>query len=244
MTSRLITLTLLLFSIHLTSANAQVIFSTSPGGGIASASYGIDRGKFVPYAGVDVIWISFEMNSRETDFDMFETGGGEIRRYEYSDENSMDFSANLLIPHAGIKYILSDRNDIKTYVNCRAFLSIPFVKASGSETSTHYYWEDYSSGSNPDDSDIYVDEYDLDDKIAKEVLSFTGLNFGYGAEYKFSSAFSIGSEFGLQMLLNSIEDSDSEVDSWDDESYGEEWSAKLNGILRLTYAKLCLTYRI
>jgi len=221
-----------------------VIFSASPGGGIASASFGIDRGKFIPYAGIDVIWISFDMKTSESDFSMYETGNGQTRRYESSDNNSMDFSANLLIPHAGIKYVLSDKNDIKTYLNGRAFLSIPFVKVSGSETSRYYYWEDYVNGSNPDDSNIYIDEYDVDDKIAKEILSFTGLSLGYGAEYKFSSNFSIGSEFGLQMLINSIEESESNVDSWYDESYGDEWSARLNGILRLTYAKLYLTYKI
>lgn len=243
MSAKLNALSLLLLSAVLYTAQGQTVFSASPGTGIASASFGVEREKIIPYAGLDVVWLSFDINYSDSDFDMYESGNG-MRRYESSDETEMNFGANLIIPHFGLKYVLSDAEDIRTFFNSKFFFSMPFVKMSGSETHHSYYWEDYHPGDSPNESNIYIDEYDLNEAVAKDILSFFGLSLGCGAEYKFSNHFSIGSEFGVQMLFNSFDDSDSNTSEWSGDSYGDEWSTELNGALRLTYVRLSLNYKL
>jgi hypothetical protein len=243
MNSTLASLIILFISGLLSTVIGQTVFSASPGAGIASASFGIERGKMIPYVGLDVVWLSFDINTSDSNFDMYDTGNG-TRRYESSDKTQMDFGANLIIPHFGLKFVLNDNEDVRTYMNSKFFFSLPFVKMSGSDTHSTYYWEDYNPGDSPDDSNVYTDEYEMNEDVAKDVLSFIGLSLGYGAEYKFSSHFGVASEFGVQMLFNSFNDSDSNSTEWSDDSYGDEWSTKVNGALKLTYVKLSFIYKI
>lgn len=243
MKSRVLSIACLLFVSIATVAHGSVLFDASPGSGVASASFGVEKGNLIPYVGLDIVWLSFNISTSDSDFDMYQSGGS-IRRYESIDKTELDFGANLVIPHFGMKLYLSRNNDVKTFLNGKMFFSIPFVKTTGSETHTSYYWEDYNPGDIPDDSNVYVDEYEMNDDIAKDVLSFAGLSIGYGVEYSFSDHFGIGSEFGLQMIYNSFEASDSNESSWSGGSYGDKWSTELQGALRVTYVKLHFVYRL
>jgi hypothetical protein len=221
----------------------EAIFSASPGAGIASASFGVKGEKYTPYIGLDVIWLSFDINIRDSDFYMY-TYDDRVVRYESTDETNLELGANLVIPHFGLKMSLKDHGDITTYFNGKVFIGIPFVKMTGNERHTSQYWSDYDFGDPPDDADMSSDEIEMDDKIAKEVLSFVGISLGYGVEYRFSDKFSVGSEFGIQMLFNSFDDSVSDVSGGSTSSYGDDWAVELNGVLRLTYVKLNLIYTI
>ncbi len=161
-------------------------FSVTPGSMINGASLGVKVGNLIPYFGADLFWVSAEYSS---------TDDYESDNYWSTETVKVEGSAFLLVPQLGLKWypqMLSRREDLDTYVKSAFFFSIPSVNVKGERIYQSRY-------------DRNVDNYDIsasEEDAAKEVLSFGGLEFGFGSEYVFSPSFSLGAEFGLRVIWN------------------------------------------
>jgi len=91
----------------------------------------------------------------------------------------LEASGSLLMPHIGAKLFLS-ANEVKPYVFGNFFKSFASVKVEA------------------DGEDMLGDE--ATDMI-KDLLGFWGIKVGFGAEYSVNEKFSIGGEWGLNMLF-------------------------------------------
>lgn len=108
-----------------------------------------------------------------------ETSGQEFDPFTGQFENFEDvskISASMLIPTIGLKYYAFEKEGLRGYFNVNFSKPLVFGKA----------------------------EYDgMEDEFFQEqldALSFWGGEFGFGTEYNFSEAFSVGGEFGLRWV--------------------------------------------
>ncbi len=165
----------LLFAALLFSAlaSAQFTFSVNPGATLNSAGFGYKVQKFVPYLGLQM----FRMNGEIVD-----TG----KENDVNTGNIVDYTdtytakLNIFLPTLGVKYFFIERNKIKAYGN------LNFSKS-------------FLSGEVNDSTDPFQDIDDDVQEILKET-KFFNTQIGFGTEYFFDDNFSIGGEFGLNLM--------------------------------------------
>lgn len=94
----------------------------------------------------------------------------------YSHTSDVTFKGSIFMPHAGVKFYIVNKNDLKAYIVARG--TIPIISQK--------YIDIYNGN-------IY--EYTYSDDI-KSKYAF-GADGGFGAEYFFADKFSIGAEAGV-----------------------------------------------
>ncbi|MFH1218974.1 MAG: hypothetical protein V1694_00775 [Candidatus Eisenbacteria bacterium] len=212
-------------------AESKYMFGIKPGNTLSSAYFGIRTGRLVPMVGTDLVWLSASATETDEDYHSYGTSS-----YRSIDQNKLEGSAFLLIPHLGAKMYMGDR-DIRPYLFGSVFFSIPLVNAESEER--YEYWE-YENG---ELTEHHVDtsNEDLnkeDENLIKDALGFWGFSFGFGTEYFLSDSFSIGGEYGIRLLLDGIGRKETHGDHEDGEILKDEASAKVG----LTYAVVTLNY--
>lgn len=174
----------LLLSIMLTNYSfSQPSMGVRIGGPTQSFYVGLLKlGSIHTFAGMD--YSGFSINIEGSNY--FESGDdgddGDPEEIVYSD---LEAKANirLFMPRAGIKFNFSGKNNLKSYLLGEMFLVFPSVNAEAT-----------------DDGDKIELSDDDKDRI-KDVLDLMGITIGYGTEYFFSDQFSIGGEFGINIVL-------------------------------------------
>jgi hypothetical protein len=99
-------------------------------------------------------------------------------------DDDMDVSASMLMPHAGVKLYLKPR--------------------TAGTTSPYFLADLFKAFTSINVDDVGDETEDIITNV-EEILSPFGLNLGFGAEYHFSDRFSIGGEYGLRYLMSSTE---------------------------------------
>lgn len=160
------------------SASAQFAFSVSPGLQLSGTQFGYKVDKFVPYLGLQMLMVKGELNQtgQENDFN------GNI--VTYNDTYSAKLS--LIMPTIGLKYFFIESNKLKAYGNANFSMLLIGGKI---EDST--------------DPDQTADEQ-FQDVIENTKIS--AFQIGFGTEYFFDDNFSLGGEFGLNMVSFKSED--------------------------------------
>lgn len=173
-----------------------------------SAQFGMDLGTFQPYLGLK--YVAFKANM-ELDLDGSETG------LELSSAD-VDVSAGLIIPHIGLRMLLSD-NDTRPYIFGEFFKSFVSEKFEV-------------------DGESMVEE-DVEDFV-KNILGFWGIKAGIGAEYKINENFGVVGEYGLSMYFmgGELEADASEFS----EELTEEIKTDISASIRNTYVTVGLNF--
>lgn len=210
-------ITLLFAAFVLTlSANAQFTFTANPGLQLNGASFGYKVQKFVPYLNIQMIGAKGEILDYGKTNDI---NTGAI--VDYND--SYKAKLNVILPTLGVRYYFMEVNKLKAYGN----LNFSTVIASGKI-------EDSSDPSNSDDEDL------------QEILDnskFFGSQLGFGTEYFFDDNFSLGGEFGLQMLRIKTADSyESTLFDTNGNPVLVTNTTEFKGSLNPTYVKISLNF--
>lgn len=144
---------ILLVCASLLVTEAQKFFTVKPGLNLNGACFGIKDKDFEPYVGLQ--FANFRSN--------------------YKDDDSKSLTkVHIFMPYIGSKFIISENESIKTFVNATLFK--PFI--FGKETV---------DGEENEDFQDELNEYKI-----------LGGELGFGSEYFFSDNFSIGGEFGFR----------------------------------------------
>jgi hypothetical protein len=180
------------------------------------AQLGIDLGNLVPYAGLSYAMLKVKQEySSEGIYShqVYDTVTGTIYTVDeprtYKSES--DFSAHLLIPTIGMKVFLQ-RETLSPYLTGSLFYVLPIFDM------------DY-------EEDGKTEEYFTDDEKAdiRKAISTLGIYAGAGAEYFFADQFSIGGEFGLNLMF-------------DRATFEELTETKFFAMLGLTYSTISLSF--
>lgn len=224
-------------------AQSKFAFGVKPGMGIQNSYFGFTAGRFLPYAGLDLLWMT--VNFKETDYrSSYDEHYGQTSTSTYWEERTTKGKAILLIPHFGSKFYVygSEASEgLRTYLNGDLYFSIPSV--SGEEEESWRYTSDglTESGHSSEKMDKETEE------LVEDVLSFWGFNLGFGTEYMFSEHFSIGGEYGFRLFFNKIKMHGEDSGSYGEpgyyyHSYQEKWDDELSLTLKMNYAVVALNF--
>lgn len=184
-------------------------FSVKAGPDLQAAQISLPLGALEPYAGLDYMSLNMNMEMPGISYEGMET-----------EDMTTETSASMIIPYAGVKFLLSTTGETKPYVFGTFFKSFASVKfESGGES-------------------LLGD--DVEDFI-KDLLGFWGLKFGLGAEYAVSEHFSIGGEYGLNMYFLSGE-LDMGVTESEFNGYEESIKMDVSGSLKKTFVAVVLNF--
>jgi hypothetical protein len=241
----------LLIGVFTLTASAQLTFTVRPGKLINNAELGYRMRSLIPYAGCDIVWMTASFQSDWSD-ESYESWEGETYRDLHTEHMEYDGSAFLFIPHLGAKYCLNPNlasGKMIPYAKGSLFFSIPIVKAHTKEQDDQWYYhngllEDHYGDTNEWDLEDNPEEADF----VKDILSFWGLDLGFGCEYFFSDNFSLGGEFGLRMLFDKIKYKNE--DSWQSgdpnspyyQREKETWDDNISLTFKITQAAFALNY--
>lgn len=210
--------TLLLTAVLLYNLNAfsQFTFSASPGIQLNNANFGYKFKKFNPYLGIQFWNAKGEFTETGKEFN----SNGNLVDYK----NTYEAKMTLILPCIGLKYFFWNANKIQAYGN----LNFSKLMMSGK----------IEDSQDPDNS---VDE-DLQEIIKN--TSISAFQLGFGTEYFFDNNFSLGAEFGLNMLKMKSETSHEDIifdpNTSDDVTVIHNYSAK--GKFNPTYTKISLNF--
>jgi hypothetical protein len=170
-------------------AFGQFYFSASPGMSLNGASFGYKTGKFVPYAGLQMLSAKLEVENNNFDY----TTPGTLEQHI----NNTKVKANIFIPTLGAKYFIVENNKLKAFLALS--LTKPIISAK----------VDFTYDGDP------VDE-DMTDQIEQTIsdIKIFGGEFGFGVEYFFDDNFSVGGEFGIR-YINTKFSQENEGTEWD-----------------------------
>lgn len=130
-----------------------------------------------------------------------------------------DMSASIFVPHLGAKLFLKDYR-------------IP-------QTVAPYFIGDYFFSI----SSVNVDGYSsAEEDYTKELLDFWGLGIGFGAEYFFTEHFSVGGEYGLRYLHDSVDEHSEEHYYGGYGPYVDKVNDKFSVAFKLTYAAISANF--
>jgi hypothetical protein len=221
-------------------AQSRFAFGIKPGMTMQTSYFGFTAGRFLPYASMDMLWMSVKMTETRSSHDTYYGN-----TYDYWEEQTFKGKAVLFIPHFGAKWFVhgASRSDgLRAYLNADLYLSIPSV--SGEEEKS---WRQTYNGQT--ESGHWSKKMDKDEEeLIEDVLSFWGFNLGFGTEYMFSEHFSVGGEYGFRLFFNGIERHDESSSSYGNpgspyyQSYQDEWDDELRLTLRMNYAVVALNF--
>lgn len=236
----------LVLGIAATSCNAEeesgFVFGIKPGSTINSAYFGYKIGNIVPMVGADLLWLSASATYTDESVNRYYDDYAEVwSEYRSVDTDDINGRAILLMPHFGGKIYLGG-NDVKPYLYANFFFSIPSVKA---EASTKREWRLYYDGELVDqggdsESEALSKEYE---DLIKDILGFWGVTLGGGAEYFLSKHFSVGGEYGLRILVNSVNQSTKDSSGSPTDRYTDEVNTEVSASVKVSYAAVTLNYR-
>ncbi|MBL7192146.1 hypothetical protein ISS30_10675 [bacterium] len=229
---------------------AQANFTARPGALINSADFGVKMGAVNPYIGIDIAWVTVSFNESYDYNFIYPSYSGAAFQTISKETYEMNGNAILFVPHAGLKIYFNDEfitGKTIPYLRGGFFMSIPSVSVDWKETDENWYYENGVLV----DYDPWEDSGELEDEeleLVEDILSFWGLEIGFGAEYFFSDNFSLGGEFGMRMLFNDVKASGD--DEWSSGQQGssyyehqtEAWEDEVSATFKLTYAVLTLNY--
>ena len=195
------------------SVFGQFTFSVAPGVNLNSASFGYKlNDKVVPYFGLQVLHIKANTDYSWEELDYYT---GQV----HQNSDKMELKGNIIIPNLGLKYFVSEKNKLKSYLDLNLSKPLIMAKVDGED----------------------LDQDEVDDFLKK--LKLFGAEVGFGVEYFFDEDFSIGGEFGIRFFSAKFKDSHSHTEY---DYYGyehnleEEISAKIK--INPTFSKIALNF--
>ena len=238
---------LLLYGSYLSTgqcyAQSRFAFGVKPGMIIQNSYFGFTAGNFLPYASLDLLWMT--VNYTETrEGSSYDEYYGSTYSSSYWEERTTKGKALVLIPHFGSKLYLygsQATEGLRTYLNGDLYFSLPSVSGEEEESWRHTWDGQTESGHSSEKMDKETEE------LVEDVLSFWGFNLGFGTEYMFSEHFSIGGEYGFRLFFNKIKWQGEESSSYGEpgyyyHSYQEKWDDELSLTLKMNYAVVALNF--
>ena len=195
----------------------QFYFSASPGMSLNGASFGYKTGKFVPYAGLQMLSAKFAVENNDFENPTL----GVIEEHIIKTE----VKANIIIPTIGAKYFIVESNKLKAYLDLS--LSKPFLSAK----------VELTDNGDPIDPEMT----DQIEESVKDVKLFGG-EFGFGVEYFFDDNFSVGGEFGLRYLNGKFSQSNEDTYYDGNTDVPVTYTTDVNLNLMPTYTKVSLNF--
>tara|TARA_B100000315_G_scaffold136882_1_gene126135 strand:- start:2717 stop:3373 length:657 start_codon:yes stop_codon:yes gene_type:complete len=208
----------LLISILLTNYSfSQPSMGVRIGGPTESFHVGLLKlGSIHTLVGMDYSGFSLNLDSKN-----IEENDGE------TSESTMEVKAylRLFMPHAGVKFFFSEKDQLKSYLLGEMFLVFPSVHAETTENGD-------------------TEELDPDTRNQiKDALDLMGITIGYGTEYYFGDQFSLGGEFGINFILWNWSDEftyDYYDDGYNSETETTEFEAKAK--IGSSFARMTLNF--
>lgn len=208
------------------------VFGVKPSATVQTSYFGMERGKFVFYGGLDMLALGAKMKGMDADWSSYSGNQG-----QYRTERSFEYSGSaiLIAPRLGVKCRLSSHT-LRPYLFADLFKVFPFVSVKGEEDTREYrdgilYGTYHSSQDNKKTEDM-----------VKDILGVWGFNLGFGSEYFFSENFSIGGEYVFRLFATSTEDKGEEGSRGGGYQWGRTWKDELSGSLKMSYAAIVLNY--
>jgi hypothetical protein len=216
------------------------VFGVKPGNTINSAYFGYKFGNIVPMVGADILWLSASGTYTDENVDRYYDDYDDVWREHRSVESvSIDGEAFLVMPHLGGKLYFGSK-DVKPYLYANFFFSIPSVKAEAeSKDESWYYYDGELIDYYVEDAESLSKEYK---DLIEDVLGFWGITLGGGAEYFFGEHFSVGGEYGIRIIANSIDQSSTTDEDYGTESYTEQVDTEVSASVKVSYAIVTLNY--
>ena len=205
----------LVFACIFSTAKGQFAFGVNTDFASKSAYFGYQFDNFVPYLGVQFFngSLSLDAKTKYLEYDY------ETNTYGLVDDNfKNDVSGTVFMPYLGCKYFFAEKNKLKPYINVGIFKPV----ISGSMEIDGLEDEDFND---------FIDN-----------ISIWGFSFGFGTEYFIDKNFSLGGEFGFNMLLADFEETTQRSENPDEEEYNWEDSYSSTFNLGMTYARISLNY--
>ncbi len=222
-------LTLAMMASAVASAkNGGFVFGVKPSATVQTSYFGLERGKFVFYGGLDLLAMSAKQTGHDVNW--YSYSGNESRTerdFEYSG------SATLIAPRLGVKCRLSSHT-LRPYLFADLFKVFPFVSIKD-EVDTRQYENGVLSH-----TDHYSGYNKETESMVKDILGVWGFNLGFGSEYYFSENFSVGGEYVFRLFATSADYKGE--DGTAESGYRQTWKDELSGSLKMSYAAIVLNY--
>ncbi len=179
-----------------TLSSAGVIFSIRPGIPSQGMQLGFGAGKTVsPFIGLDYAFFRIGTEMEFTSYDYYDTLINGVF-VEMQDTITTDIDAKLamhfIVPGAGMK-INFTHSKLSPYLTLGVSYIFPIATFSYKEDG-----EDLMQ-----DADFKKMAEEMKDNI-RSAITTVGISCGFGVEYFFADAFSVGGEFSLNLALNKM----------------------------------------
>jgi hypothetical protein len=212
------------------------VFGVKPSATVQTSYFGMERGKFVFYGGLDMLAIGAKMKGQDVDWSSYSYSE---YQGQYRTEKSFEYSgsATLIAPRLGVKCRLSSHT-LRPYLFADLYKVFPFVNVKGEENT-----REYRDGILYDTYHNSEDNQETEDMV-KDILDVWGFNLGFGSEYFFSENFSIGGEYVFRLFATSSEykGEDGSGGGGGGYEWGQTWKDELSGSLKMSYAAIVLNY--
>jgi hypothetical protein len=225
-------------------AQRKFAFGIKPGMTMQTSYFGFTAGKFLPYASLDLLWMT--VNYTETN-----EGNNYSENYGYSssstywEERTTKGKALVFIPHFGSKFYVygsQASEGLRSYLNGDFYFSLSSV--SGKEEVS---WRNTYDGSTEYGHSSQKLDKETED-LVEDILSFWGFNLGFGTEYMFSEHFGIGGEYGFRLFFDKIKWGGDNSWSYGSPgssyyySYQSKWEDELSLTLKMNYAVVAVNF--
>ncbi|MCA0444908.1 MAG: hypothetical protein LCH54_01630 [Bacteroidetes bacterium] len=226
---------LLFFVTFSLSAQTGPVASFHFGFPISGTNIGYQIGNLVPYAGLDLIRVSFDDKSEYENYSRDSQTGNLFLKSKL--EQSSSGSVLLIIPKLGARFYLSTgkSRSIGWYIKGDIMKIIPIFDGESKESYIDYYWNKQVSSSYKMTTD--------EKRRQSDMIDYWGITVGTGVEYFFSDKFALGGEYGIRLFLNDYTDNFDEANDGDS-YYGNKnkSSDEVSNALNLSYTEITLNY--
>jgi hypothetical protein len=223
-------------------SQTNLVFGVKPGMVINSAYLGINQGNFVPFIGVDMLWISAHVDYETMDESHQYFGSTFYRDFELK---TITYNGNafVLIPQLGAKLFLTS-NVARPYIFASGFVSFPLVNLDADGTMEHWQYENDSLLVHQ--IKPFSERIDEVRETIKQVLSFWGFTIGGGAEYFFNPHFSLGGEYGVRVMIDKAKyeqrNLTPESTFYPSEKFKNKWQTEVSASIRMSYAVISANF--
>lgn len=229
---------LLFFVTFSLSAQTGPVASFHFGFPLSGTNVGYQFGNLVPYAGIDLIRVSWDDKS---DYESYSTDYQTRKMFlDYKSNQSSNGSVLLVIPKVGARFYFStgEAGSIGWYVKGDVMKIIPSFE--GEKKSSYV---SYSSNGTINYQGSRKSKLSSDDKKQQaDMIDYWGFTVGTGVEYFFSDKFALGGEYGIRLFLNDYTDDYDETYGNSNYQYRDKSSDEVSNALNLSYTEITLNY--
>ncbi|MCK6601991.1 MAG: hypothetical protein L6Q77_09215 [Bacteroidetes bacterium] len=228
----------LLFVTFSLSAQTGPVASFHFGFPLSGTNVGYQFGNLVPYAGIDLIRLSWDDNS-ENEYYSTDYQSHKLYLATKRDQSS-NGSVLLVIPKVGARFYFStgETGSIAWYVKGDVMKIIPSFEGENRSSYISYLPNGTINYQGSSKSKMTNEEKERQ----ADMIDYWGFTIGTGVEYFFSNKFALGGEYGIRLFLNEYKDDHDETFGDSYYQYRDKSSDEVSNALNLSYTEVTLNY--